>query len=398
MTNLDPGSSAPADNYAMTSPSAGGRLIERFDGLVCDLDGVVYRGHEAMPHAVESLLSALSAGVRVVYATNNASRPPAEVAAHLDALGLPGPVSRVVTSAQAGARHVAQRFPPGSRVLAVGGPGVTLALEEAGLVPVHAQERQLEQPVVAVLQGYGAQVAWTDLAEVAYAVQAGVLWVATNIDSTLPTERGVAPGNGALVGAVRSAVSLDPVVVGKPHTPLYDLSVSVLGTGIGRTLAIGDRLDTDIKGATAAGMDALFVFGGVHGWRDVVGADVTARPRYVATDLRSLHSAYAEPVQDRGNPSRWVSGEATARVSPAGELVVSQAGTLNQRLRAALRALWHAGDFRGCLMDPRSGDGAALSDELDMALAHGGRPELGDNSGDTGVGHRALPSRTRRGQ
>jgi glycerol 3-phosphatase-2 len=371
VSNLDPAASAPADTDAMTSPSDGGKLIERFDGLVCDLDGVVYRGREAMPYAVESLSAALSAGVRVVYATNNASRPPAEVAAHLDALGLPGPVSRVVTSAQAGARHVAQRFAAGARVLAVGGPGVTLALEEAGLVPVQAQAEQLEQPVVAVLQGYGAQVAWTDLAEVAFAVQAGALWVATNIDATLPTERGLAPGNGALVGAVRSAVSVDPVVVGKPHTPLYDLSVSVLGTGVGRTLAIGDRLDTDIKGAIAAGMDSLFVFGGVHGWSDVVGADVTARPRYIATDLRSLHSAYAEPVQDLEEPWRWVCGEATAWVSPAGELVVSPAGTLSDRLRAALRALWHAGDVRGPT-DPRSGDGAALSDELDMALAHGG--------------------------
>jgi glycerol 3-phosphatase-2 len=371
VSNLDSGSSAPAAADVVTAQGALDMLIERLDGLVCDLDGVVYRGHEAMPYAVESLLSALSAGVHVVYATNNASRPPAEVATHLDALGLPGPVSRVVTSSQAGARHVARRFPPGSRVLAVGGPGVTLALEEAGLVPVRAQAQRLEQRVVAVLQGYGAQVAWTDLAEVAYAVQAGALWVATNTDSTLPTERGLAPGNGALVGAVRSAVSVDPVVVGKPHTPLYDLSVSVLGTGIGRTLAIGDRLDTDIRGANAAGLDSLFVFGGVHGWRDVVGADVTARPRYVATDLRSLHSAYAEPVQDLRDLSRWVCGEATAWVSASGELAMSKTGSLNERLRAALRALWHVGGLRGCPMDPRSGDGGALSDELE-ALAQGG--------------------------
>src|SRR6185503_4254473 len=286
--------------------------------------------------------------------------PPAEVAAHLEALGLPGPASRVVTSAQAGARYAAQRCAPGSRVLAVGGPGVALALQDEGLVVVRAPAQQPKEPVVAVLQGYGAEVAWTDLAEAAYAVQSGALWVATNIDSTLPTERGMAPGNGALVGAVRPAVSVDPVVVGKPYTPLYALSVSVLGTSIGRTLAIGDRLDTDIKGATAAGMHSLFVFGGVHGWLDVAGADVTARPRYVATDLRSLHSAYVLPVQDLRDPSRWVCGEATAWVSVSGGLVVSQAGTLNERLRAALRALWHAGDVRGCRIDPLGGDGAAL--------------------------------------
>ena len=358
----------------MTSPSHEGSLIEGFDGIVCDLDGVIYRGHEAVPHAVESLLSALSTGVHVVYATNNASRAPAEVAAHLDALGLPGPGSRVVTSAQAGASHVAQHCPLGSRVLAVGGQGVFLAIQEAGLLPVSARATAEQAttsggPLVAVLQGFGADVAWNDLAEAAYAVQAGALWVATNTDSTLPTDRGIAPGNGALVGAVRQAVSVDPVVVGKPHTPLYELSVSVLGTSLVRTLAIGDRLDTDIVGATAVGMESLFVFGGVHGWVDVVGAGQAARPRYVATDLRSLHSPYAEPVQDIKDSSRWVCGEARAWVSASGDLVVSATGTLDERLRAALTALWQAGDARGCPMDARSGDAAALSDELDIAVA-----------------------------
>lgn len=354
----------------MTSASVKGSLIADFDGVVCDLDGVIYRGHAVVPHAVESVLSAIAAGVQVVYATNNASRSPAEVSAHLDSLGLPGLASRIVTSAQAGAQYVAQRCPRGSRVLAVGGEGVSLALLEAGLTPVPAQAASSVQPVVAVLQGYGAQVAWTDLAEAAYAVQAGALWVATNNDSTLPTDKGVAPGNGALVGAVRQAVATDPVVVGKPHTPLYDLSVSVLGTSPELTLAIGDRLDTDISGAAAAGMDALFVFGGVHGWADIVGVDLPARPRFVATDLRSLHLMYESPVQDLRDPALWVCGQAHASVSESGALVMAQTGGLNERLRAALAALWHAGDTGHRPMDPRRGDGSALSDEIEMAVAH----------------------------
>jgi len=339
---------------------------------VCDLDGVIYRGNEAVPHAVDSLLSAISTGVQVVYATNNASRAPGEVAAHLDDLGLPGPARRVVTSSQAGAWYLAAHRPQGSRVLAVGGPGVSLALKEAGLVPVASGDAPTDEPVAAVLQGFGAQVGWNDLAEAAYAVQAGALWVATNIDSTLPTARGMAPGNGALVGAVRQAVQADPVVVGKPHTPLYELSVSVLGTRLDRTLAIGDRLDTDIVGANAAGMDSLFVFGGVHGWADVVGAAQSARPRYVATDLRSLHCPYSEPVQDLKDSSLWVCGAAHALVPATGELVMSKTGTLNERLRTALAALWHAADARGGSWDPRSGDGAALSDELGIELTHHG--------------------------
>ncbi len=370
---------ALVDADKMTRPSAGvpgdqshaGVLVERFDGIVCDLDGVVYRGSEAVPYAVESLLLALSAGVRVVYATNNASRTPEEISAHLKTLGLPGPPSRVVTSAQAGADLVARGCPPGSLVLAVGGQGVSLALQEVGLRPVVAQATRPGPHVVAVLQGFGAKVAWTDLAEIAYAVQSGALWVATNIDSTLPTERGMAPGNGALVGAVRSAVTVDPVVVGKPHRPLFDLSALALGTGVGRTLVIGDRLDTDIMGAANTGMASLFVLGGVHGWSDLAEANPAARPRYVATDLRSLHCAYAEPVLDLGASSRWVCGGAHAYVSALGDLVVSPAGALNQRLRAALMALWHAADVRGGPIDPRGGDGAALSLELDAAAAQG---------------------------
>jgi glycerol-1-phosphatase len=350
---------------------ANGLLLEGFDGIVCDLDGVVYRGNQAVPHAVESLVSALRAGVRVVYATNNASRPPTEVVAHLLELGLPVPVADVVTSAQAGAHHLARRCGPGARVLSVGGPGVRLALESAGLEPVEVADASSGDAVAAVLQGYGAQVAWTDLAEVAYAVQAGALWVATNADSTLPTERGVAPGNGALVAAVRAAVDVDPVVVGKPYTPLYDLSVELLGTRIDSTLAIGDRLDTDICGAAAAGIPSLFVFGGVHGWADLVAAGPDARPRYVATDLRCLSSAYTEPVQDLDDPQQWVCGQAHARVTEPGGLVVSQAGTLNERLRAALSALWQAFDVLGIPLDPRGGDGATLSHELDEARASG---------------------------
>jgi glycerol-1-phosphatase len=352
----------------MTGQSGQDALIAGFDGIVCDLDGVVYRGTEAVPHAVGSLVAALSAGVPVVYATNNASRTPDEVAAHLDSLGLAGPGSRVVTSAQAAARHVAGHCPPGSRVLAVGGQGVTLALGQAGLLPVHAEAMPAGAPVAAVVQGYGAAVGWSDLAEVAYAVQAGALWVATNIDSTLPTERGLAPGNGALVGAVRVAVGVDPVVVGKPHTPIYELSVAVLGTSMERTLAIGDRLDTDIVGARATGMGSLFVFGGVHGWSDVARARPGSRPRYLGTDLRCLHRTYADPVADPDDQSRWACGQARAWMSASGELVVSAAGTLDERLRAALATLWRAGEVGDSPIDPRGGDGAALCDELETLV------------------------------
>ena len=229
-------------------------LAARYAAIVCDLDGVVYRGPTAVPHAIEALTSS---NLPVIYATNNASRTPEDVAAHLRDLGLDCEPGDVATSSQAGARLVADNVPPSSRVLAVGGPGVVTA---------------------------------SDLAEVAYAVQAGATWVATNTDATLPTNRGVAPGNGSLIGAVQRAVGHAPdMVAGKPSAPLYLMCADRLAIPAERVLAVGDRLDTDIEGAVAAGMDSLLVLTGVDDLAACLEAPPHRRPTWVAPDLRALN-------------------------------------------------------------------------------------------------------------
>jgi glycerol-1-phosphatase len=226
--------------------------------------------------------------VPVLYATNNASRSPSEVAGHLRDLGLDCTPDAVATSSQAGAWLLADRLAPGSPVLAVGGAGVATALRESGLRPVLAADAAREQ-VDAVLQGYGPAVTASDLAEAAYAVEGGATWVATNTDGTLPTDRGVAPGNGSLVAAVERAVGQPPhLVAGKPAPPLYLLCAQRLDLPVDRVLAVGDRLDTDIEGAVAAGMDSLLVLTGVDDLRACLDAPPQRRPTWVAPDLRAL--------------------------------------------------------------------------------------------------------------
>ena len=292
----------------MNAPTS---LQSRYAAIVCDLDGVVYRGPAAVPHAVEALTGT---HLPVIYATNNASRPPADVAAHLRELAVPCGPDAVATSSQAGARIIADRLPPGSAVLAVGGPGVAVALQEAGLTPVLPDAVSGHHPV-AVLQGYGPQVTATHLAEAAYAVQAGAIWVATNTDATLPTDRGVAPGNGSLIAAVQRAVGRPPdVVAGKPSAPLYILCADRLAVPASRVLAVGDRLDTDIEGAVAAGMDSLLVLTGVDDLDACLAAPPHRRPTWVAPDLRSL-------ADDCVAPDAWL-----------------------QRLSAAVRRVHHAHD------------------------------------------------------
>lgn len=258
------------------------RLVDRYDALVCDLDGVVYRGDPAVPHAVESLSAA---GIPIQFATNNASRPPRQVADHLRRLGLDITDDSVATSSQAAAWVLTRHLDPGASVLAIGGEGVADALREAGFVPV----RSADDHPAAVVQGYGPDVSAADLAQAAYAVQRGALWMATNTDHTLPTADGYAPGNGALVLAVGAAVGRGPdLIAGKPDEPLYLMCAERLGVAPNRVLAIGDRLETDIVGAHQAGMDSLLVLTGVHGVSDAVAAPVQARPTWVARDLRGL--------------------------------------------------------------------------------------------------------------
>ena len=167
--------------------------------------------------------------------TNNAARPPATVAEHLREFGIQADDADVVTSAQAAAHLLVERFGEGARVLVVGGAGILAALTERKLTPVHSAD---ENPV-AVIQGWAVDLTWEQLNEAAIAIHRGAHWVATNIDPTRPTDRGLVPGNGAAVAAVRMAVTSQPEVAGKPFRPLLDETTTRLGATGRSSSAIG---------------------------------------------------------------------------------------------------------------------------------------------------------------
>ncbi len=293
----------------MTDP-AGVAPIAGYDAVVCDLDGVVYRGDEAVPGAPISLHDMTTRGVRVLYATNNASRVPSEVAEHLRRLGVPARDADVVTSAEAGAAILSRKVPASAAVLALGGEGVSWALTREGLRPVSPTEISPEQGVAAVLQGLGRQLTVADFEVAARAIAEGAIWVVTNGDTTLPLQWGTAPGNGAYVDLLRTATGQSPVAAaGKPEAPLYDLAVERLGCAQGRTLAVGDRLDTDIAGARAAGLDSAWVLTGIDRPSDLLATDL--HPTYVIASLSELLQPYAVPVALGGT---WRCASATARI------------------------------------------------------------------------------------
>lgn len=321
----------------MTEPTP----LDGVDLVLADLDGVVYRGADAIPYAAESINSAAGSR-RIGYITNNASRTPESVAEQLTGLGLQVVADDVVTSPQAAVRLLADLVPAGSLVLAVGGDGLRVELANAGFAVTDSAN---DHPA-AVIQGFAQDIGWAQLAEAAYALQgdgAEIPWVATNTDWTLPTARGTAPGNGTLVSAIHLAVGRLPVVAGKPEVAIFEEALRRFGGT--KPLFIGDRLDTDILGANRAGIDSVLVLTGVDAAKQVLAADQYSRPTYILEDLRGLHEPYPD-IRDEtaADGSRLVTaGSAVVRMAGNVVAVVQDGDNRIDLLRAGTAAIWGSG-------------------------------------------------------
>jgi HAD superfamily hydrolase (TIGR01450 family) len=338
MTSLEVDSAAGEVRRRRLGASAEA-LVRAYDCAMLDLDGVVYVGPSAVPGAPELLHRARSEGMTLAYVTNNASRTAAEVARQLRDLDVPARDRDVVTSAQAAAREIADRFGTGARVLVVGGDGLTTSLRERGLLPVSSRT---DGPV-AVAQGFHPDVGWRLLAEGAAAIRQGAWWIASNLDLTLPTADGPAPGNGALVNAIAAAVGHGPdAVAGKPFRPLFDETVRRVGAS--RPLVVGDRLDTDIEGAVRCGADSLLVMTGVTDLGAAMQAAPGRRPTYVSATLEGLLTPHEEPTAaDDG----WTLGGWTAHAAANRVVVTSQGERHDDGLRVACSAAWAWQDDHG---------------------------------------------------
>ena len=254
-------------------------LAEGYDSLLFDLDGVLFRGDEAVPGARETLQALRARGFRLVFLTNNSSRTPEQVAGKLGGFGIRADPAEVVTSAQATAELLAARG--GGSVFAIGGDGVVQALTGQGLRLVNGDEPEADVVVVGIDEGF----TYAKLRTACVLIRGGAGFVATNADVTYPAPGGIVwPGAGSLVAAVAAATGREAEVVGKPFAPLFEAALRRAG-GV-RPLVVGDRLDTDIEGANRLGWDSLLVLSGVSTAADLDGSEV--RPTHVAPDVTAL--------------------------------------------------------------------------------------------------------------
>ena len=319
-----------------------------FDVALLDLDGVVYRGPHAVPHAAEAIAAAREAGLGAMYVTNNANRPPEIVADHLTELGVPTSPAQVTTAAQAAASLVARDYPGGTKVLVVGGDGLRQALAIEGMTVVASAD---DAPAV-VVQGFSPSVGWADLTEALLAIAAGAEHIASNLDATIPMERGTAIGNGSLVAALVNATGRMPRSSGKPQPEIFHQAARRAGAN--RPIVVGDRLDTDLQGARAAGYPGMHVLTGVDGAAALLSCVAAQRPSLLAHDLRGLLVPHPPVVRDG---DWWRCGLAAARLDAADSeprlLVSGDTGARPltddavidlDELRAACAAAWAASD------------------------------------------------------
>lgn len=317
---------------------APGRTTADYDLIMFDLDGVVYADGRAIPGAAEGIGAIRDAGTAVAFVTNNASRPPARVADQLSRLGVPASAEDVVTSAQAAARVLAAELGPGARVQVIGGDGLVAALDAVGLVPV------LDfVDIVAIATGYGPDVVWRDIMRAAAMIRRGVRWVASNADGSILTADGLAPGHGAQARMIADFAGVEPVFAGKPAPPLLLETIERMGAT--RPLMVGDRLDTDIEGAHAVGVDSALVLTGVTGLADLVAAGPEHRPTYIAPDLTDLTLPHPSviPAEDAAEA---VCGEWRAAVV-GDRLDLTGRGAPGDWWRAATVAAWAHLDATG---------------------------------------------------
>jgi 4-nitrophenyl phosphatase len=228
--------------------------------LIIDMDGVIWRSDMPIGDLAAIFQRIRARGLKFVFATNNSTRTSGQYVAKLKEFGVEVEPWQVVTSSQAAAHAIAQKFPPGTKAFMIGEDGLRIPLEEKGFEILTVEDAPEAQVVV---MGLDRTITFQKAVEAALLVRRGVPFYATNPDKTFPTPRGLIPGAGAWYSVVTTATDVEPIVAGKPFPFLLELSMERLGTSKDETLVIGDRLDTDIAAGQGIGCPTALVLSGV---------------------------------------------------------------------------------------------------------------------------------------
>lgn len=256
-------------------------LLDRYQALVIDLDGTVFRTDQVIPEAVGLLRRMVRDGPPVVFVTNNSARPRTGWVGMLTDAKVEIDEQQVLNSAQAATWVLADGAGTPPRTFVIGEQGLRSALEDAGVPQVDSHEG-----AEAVVVGWDRRLTWERLKDATLAIHAGARFVATNADPIYPAPEGPWPGTGATLAYLQATTGVAPEVAGKPQTPLFELAAERLKVGDKRVLLVGDSMNSDMVGAARMGWDSCLVLTGVSSWSSLVGARAT--PTWVIGHLGDL--------------------------------------------------------------------------------------------------------------
>jgi HAD superfamily hydrolase (TIGR01457 family) len=258
--------------------------LNHFTTALLDMDGVLYRGHAPLP-GVNDLL-ALFARRDIAYAcvTNNAMLTPQQYEARLAAMGITIPAAQVITSPVATRRYLEGQTQRGTPAYYVGMEGLRAALFDDGYFVLEEKTPRF------VVVGLDMEMTYAKMRTACLAIRSGARFIGTNPDTTLPTEEGIVPGAGSLLALLKAATDVEPFVIGKPAPTMLHAAIDMLGADTAHTLMIGDRLDTDIAGAHAAGVASAMVLTGVSTREDLERSEL--QPDEVYAGLPELVAAW----------------------------------------------------------------------------------------------------------
>ncbi|WP_209125758.1 TIGR01457 family HAD-type hydrolase [Alkalihalobacillus sp. BA299] len=249
--------------------------MKNYKGFLIDLDGTVYRGKERIAEAVAWINKINQSGLPYLFVTNNSSKTPAQVSETLNQMGVKATSDHVFTTSLATANYIAE-IKPAANVFMIGEIGLEEALKSKGL-------QITEEDADVVVMGIDRQVTYEKFAKACLFVRNGAIFISTNGDKAIPTERGLMPGNGSLTSVVAVSTGVTPTFIGKPESIIIDQALQQLGTKKEETLMIGDNYDTDIMAGIKAGIDTLIVHTGVTSKEDL--KQVEHQPTYSLSSL-----------------------------------------------------------------------------------------------------------------
>jgi 4-nitrophenyl phosphatase len=263
--------------------------------LIIDMDGVLWHGTQAIPGLVDFFQTLDELQIRYILATNNASLTPEQYVTKLAGMGVTVAQNKILTSGIATALYLSEHVKPTeTRVFVVGEDGATQPLLErgftlTGLYEVNNSDDPVKKGADIVVCGKDETLTWAKLATATLNIRAGAKFIGTNADTTLPTEHGITHGNGAILAALEVATGITPTIIGKPEPIIYQQALTLLGTSPDETVALGDRLETDILGAVRTGIRSIMVLTGVSTEADLKDADY--QPTWVMPDIRAVTQA-----------------------------------------------------------------------------------------------------------